>query len=157
MNTKNNYELRKSFLNLIIKKDYYKFLKNELKKYCQHGKTSTFKHCRDVAYTSYLMAKFFENRFNASLDTENLVDAAYMHDMFMYDWHEKATWHKLHGFTHPEVAKQNAIEFCHANEFEQSIIETHMWPLTLTKIPKSKEAWIVNLCDKYITISEVFH
>jgi len=151
----NTYNTKKEFLNIIINKNYYKFLKTKLKQYRQHGKTTTFKHCRDVAYNSYLLAKFIESKFNISVDISNLVCSAYMHDMFLYDWHEKANWHRLHGYTHANVAMQNAILYCNANEKEQNIIKTHMWPLNLTKVPKSKEAWIVSLCDKYTATKEV--
>ncbi len=88
---KNNtqYELEKEFLNYIIHKDYYKFLKSELTKYVQHGKTNVFKHGRAVAYNSFKLANALSKSFNIGFDMESLVDAGYMHDMFMYDWHEK--------------------------------------------------------------------
>lgn len=141
------------FFSYIINKKYYKFLRTELSKYIQHGKTNTYQHCRNVAYASYKFAKKF---FKNSIDYESLVNAAFMHDMFLYDWHEKSTTHRLHGFTHPHVAAINAEKYCSATKKEISIIESHMWPLTITKIPKSKEAFILCLCDKAVTIAEVF-
>ena len=123
-----------------------------LKLYKQHGLTSVFKHSRNVAYRSYILAKKLEKRYNLKFDYDELVTAAYLHDLFLYDWHEKG--HRLHGFRHPRVAAKNAKEICDINEKEQKIIESHMWPLTITKVPKSKEAVIVSLVDKYSAVVE---
>ncbi len=153
---KSQYRLEKDFLNYIVHKDYYKFLKEELSKYIQHGNTTVFKHSRDVAFNAYKFANAFHNRFHTSFDFESLVNACYMHDMFMYDWHEKSTEHRLHGYTHPKVAALNAERYCYASDKETEMIKTHMWPLTITKIPKSREAWVLSLCDKATTIAEVF-
>jgi len=152
-----NYSYKKEFLNHIVHQDYYSFLKRELKKYYQHGNTTILKHSRNVAFNSYKVGNYFKNKFKNKIDIDILVQSAYMHDLFMYDWHEKSDWHKLHGFTHPRVAAENASKYCSANEKIQKIIKTHMWPLTFTKIPTSKEAWILCLCDKHTAFLETIH
>ena len=157
MKRTNDFEQTKEFLNYIVKKDYYKNLKHELKKYIQHGDTSTFCHSRSVAFKSYKMAETLEKVFHAKIDYDSLIHACYMHDFFGYDWHDNLNAGKLHGFTHPKRAALNAKMYCEATKNEQEIIKTHMWPLTITKIPRSKEAWILNICDKYATLTEVFH
>ncbi len=157
MNKLENYNLEKDFLKYIIHKEYYKFLKEELSKYNQHGHTTIFKHSRDVAFNSYKFGRMLERKFNFKLDFESLVDAGYMHDFFMYDWHEKSNWHKLHGFTHPLVAAQNAEKYFNVSNKTLKIIKSHMWPLTITRIPTSREAWILSICDKLVTIYEVFN
>ena len=146
----------KDFLNHIVHQEYYSFLKTELSKYYQHGHTTIFKHSRDVAYASYNVGRFFYRKFNTTIDFDSLIKAGYMHDLFMYDWHEKSTTHRLHGYTHPKVASDNAVKFCHADSNITDIIKSHMWPLTITKFPKSKEAWILTMCDKFVTLAEVF-
>ena len=147
------YSLKKEFFNHIVHEDYYPFLKSELKKYYQHGKTTIFKHCRNVSFCSYKVGK----RISKKIDLDALVRSAFMHDFFMYDWHEKSNWHKLHGFTHPLVAAQNAEKYFNVSKKTLKIIKSHMWPLTITRIPTSREAWILSICDKLVTIYEVFN
>ena len=55
---------------------------------------------------------------------------------------------KLHGFRHPLIASINARKYYDINEDERIIIESHMWPLTITKFPKTIEAKIICLIDK---------
>jgi uncharacterized protein len=157
MKTTKDFGETKEFLSYIVNKDYYKNLKYELKKYIQHGNTSIFCHSRSVAYKSYKLAEALEKTLHMKMDYESLICACYMHDFFGYDWHDSSGSHKLHGFTHPKRAALYAQMYCNATKKEQNMIKTHMWPLTITKIPSSKEAWILTICDKYATLTEVFH
>lgn len=50
--------------------------------------------------------------------------------------------------------RENAKKFFNANDDVQHIIYSHMWPLNLTHVPKSREAWIVCLADKYVSLKE---
>ena len=128
-----------------------------LSKYIQHGKTTVYIHSRNVAYLSYVIAKFFERRFNTKVDYEVLVVGAMFHDFFLYDWHKPEGRPKLHGFRHPQIASENAQKYYNINEKEKDIIENHMWPLTITKFPKSIEAKIVCIADKCCSMSETLH
>lgn len=143
---------KKEFYKYIYKIKKYQYIKKILKGYKQHGITNVFKHSRNVAYRSFILAKKLEKRYNLKFDYDELITGAYLHDLFLYDWHEGG--HNLHGFKHPKIASKNAKELCNITEKEQKIIESHMWPLTITKLPKTKEAMIVSLVDKYSAVLE---
>ena len=116
----------------------------------QHGDVSTYDHCRDVAELSL--------RINRGLrlhsDEAALARGAMLHDFYLYDWHTPDPSHRLHGFRHPEWAARNAVRCFAVGEKEQQIIRCHMWPLTLTKVPRCREAWIVCLADKFCALRE---
>lgn len=150
------YNIKKEFYSYITKQFYYALARKELSKYLQHGNTNIMRHCRNVAYLSFVCAKMLEKKFGFKFDYKALVIGAYLHDLFMYDWHEKNGEHRLHGFSHPKIASKNAKRLCNITQKEQSIIESHMWPLTITKIPKSKEAFLVCLIDKHSALIETF-
>ena len=101
-----------------------------------------------------MLAKKLEKRYNIQFNYDDLIVGAYLHDFFLYDWHEKSKDHKWHGFSHPKTAAKNAKEMFDISESGQKIIESHMWPLTITKLPKSKEALLVCMVDKYSAIIE---
>ncbi|MGN0588495.1 MAG: hypothetical protein ACI4KO_03080, partial [Ruminiclostridium sp.] len=48
----------------------------------------------------------------------------------------------------------NAVRNFRLNKKELDIIRTHMWPLTLRKLPKHRESWLVCIVDKYCSILE---
>lgn len=150
-------ELKREFYSNIRNIDNYKEVCRLQSLYFQHGNTTVLKHCRNVAYYSLLLAKKLEAKFNMSFNYRNLIIGAFLHDLFLYDWHEKDKSHRLHGYTHPLTASINAKAICNVNEDIQKIIKTHMWPLTLRKIPLSKEAFIVCIVDKILAIKETFN
>lgn len=59
-----------------------------------------------------------------------------------------------HGFAHPHIACRNAAMRFHVNAEVQHIITTHMWPLTLRFVPRSREAVLVCMADKYCSTLE---
>ena len=132
-------------------------LQKMLGEFIQHGKTSVYIHSRNVAYISFVIARFCEKRFGTKIDYDVLVVGAMFHDFFLYDWHDPEKCPRFHGFKHPAIASKNAQEYYDINDKEKLIIETHMWPLTITKFPKSFEAKIVCIADKCCSLSETIH
>ena len=121
-----------------------------MKHYIQHGSISTFEHCLLVAKTAF----WLNRRFQLGADEAALVKIAMLHDFYLYDWHEKNAGHRWHGFTHPHKAAMNAQRCFPLCQREVQAIESHMWPLTLTKWPHGKEAWVLCLADKYCALQE---
>ena len=146
---------KKEFYKRIYNIKRFKFVKSVLKSNMQHKNTSTYKHARNVAYSSLILAKKLEKRYNLKFNYDELVEAAYLHDFCLYDWHTKDKRHRLHGFRHPRIAADTAKKICGINKAEQEMIRTHMWPLTITKVPKSKEALLISVVDKAQAIKEI--
>ena len=40
------------------------------------------------------------------------------------------------------------------SDAEAAMIFSHMWPLNLTRLPKTREAWVLTLADKKISFLE---
>lgn len=123
-----------------------------MKKYIQHGTTSTYEHCMSVAKASYKLDRFL----HARSDRKALLKGAFLHDFYLYDWHIKGSCEGLHGYHHADSALANAKKHFDISKKEEDIIYSHMWPLNITRIPRRREAWIVCMADKYISIKEIF-
>lgn len=119
-------------------------------KFIQHGKISVFKHSLSVAIMCVMIAESVPFEVNR----RSLVRGALLHDYFLYDWHEKDDSHRMHGFIHAKRALQNAKRDFELNEIEQNMIETHMFPLNLTALPKYKESAILCIADKIVATKE---
>lgn len=117
----------------------------KMTEFIQHGSVSTYEHCNRVAFYSYVVAK----KLNISVDYRTLLLGAFLHDFYLYDWHNSEECEEMHGFRHPKIASKNAKKEFDLTKKQIQIIESHMWPLTITQIPKSKEAIIVCMVDKY--------
>lgn len=120
--------------------------------YIQHGSIHVRRHCIDVARQSLIISDFLHMRVNE----EEMIRGALLHDYFLYDWHvqRKEPGAPLHGYSHPKTALLNATRDYELSEREKDIISKHMWPLTLSRIPRYKESWIVSLADKYCSTLE---
>lgn len=125
----------------------------EMKKYIQHGRTTTYAHCIAVAYYSYLIT----TKLPIKLDSKSIIRGALLHDFYLYDWHIPDDSHKFHGFVHPMFALRNSKKYFKLNKIEEDIIKKHMWPLTVTRVPQCREAFLVSLVDKYCSLAETLH
>jgi uncharacterized protein len=125
---------------------------NTRRYHIQHGKTSVYRHCIDVAVRSIKLNR----KFNLKASERELIRGALLHDYFLYDWHirKRENNEYLHGFTHPKKALMNAQKEYNLTSIEKDIIIKHMWPITI-KIPKFRESWIVVAVDKYSAIAEM--
>lgn len=123
----------------------------EMKNYIQHGNVSTYEHCENVARLSYRI----DHAFSLHSDLEVLLTGAMLHDFFLYDWHKKGDGtHQLHGFQHAGRASENAKKYFDIDDRTNHVIYSHMWPLNPKRIPRSREAWIVCVADKWVSLQE---
>ena len=123
----------------------------KMDEYIQHGSTTPLEHSINVSYLSYKVAK------KLNLDYKAAARAGLLHDLFLYDWHLQPkgdSFFQKHGFSHPQKALENATKYFDLNHKEKDIIEKHMWPLTLRKVPKYKESFLVSFIDKYTSSCE---
>ena len=125
----------------------------KMKDYVAHGSVNVLSHSLNVARTAYMLNK----RFKANCDLKTLLTGALLHDFYQYDWHNarlSMNVFKMHGFTHPEAACENAVKEFGVDERVQEVIRCHMWPLTLRSMPRHKEAILVCIADKLCATKE---
>ena len=132
---------------------YQSFLHDEriirMKDIPMHRGSNCYIHSFKVAKEAIKRAMWHKN-----VDLENILLAAIMHDYYLYNWREERRLKKRHGRNHPLIAAKRAQEDFNISEQIQRIIQSHMWPLNMKDFPKSREARIVSLSDKAVTIGE---
>lgn len=124
-----------------IKRKYYK----------HHGDTSVYEHCLKVSLLAYRLSLHFKN-----MDSDSVAIGGLLHDFYYKPWMDntvKKPLLKKHGFVHAAEARENS--YLHFSEFMNPIIDNiilrHMFPLNKVP-PKYKEAWLVSLVDKIVSI-----
>ena len=121
----------------------------EMARYLQHGKTTCLFHCICVSYLSY------RSCLSRGLDARAAARGGLLHDLFLYDWHtyRPQRGERLHGFSHPGKALENARKYFSLTPVEEDVILRHMWPLTTT-MPRTPEGRTVTMVDKYVSLLE---
>ena len=122
-----------------------------LKKYSQHRGNTTFQHCRNVTVYSFLLAR----RWNIDVDVDALITAGMLHDYYLYNTKDMDISDYQHGVTHPKTAIKNAEKHFELNGKVRNIIASHMWPLPFSPLPRSREAVLINIADKYCAFMEM--
>lgn len=134
---------------------YQAFLKDEkilrMKDISMHRGSNCYLHSFKVAKKAI---KKSLNRKDVNLEVVLL--GAILHDYYLYDWRKDRTKLKKHGKNHPSVAINNAVKDFDISEEVKKVIKSHMWPINIKDYPKSKEAKIVSISDKAVTIGESF-
>ena len=122
-----------------------------LKQYEQHLQINRLDHIRSVAYISYLACR------KLGLNYREATRGAILHDLFYYDWRDKNSHPRPHGYLHPGIALNNARELCgdKLTRLEANTIKRHMFPLTPIP-PRYPEGLIVSMADKYCATWELY-
>ena len=116
----------------------------EMQKFIQHGQRD---HLR--ALSARHPHRFWLNiHLHVRADEASLVKGAFLHDFYLYDWHNCSNITHWHGFKHARIARYNAETVFKLTDKEKDIIQSHMWPLNPTDIPHSREAVLVCMADK---------
>lgn len=148
-------------MSLEDKEEYYNIIYEILandefqkrKEYKHHGDISVYEHSLAVSKYAYIIAK------KLGYDYKSAAIGGLLHDFYDQPWQdnqEKKTFFQQHGFIHAKQALNNSKKIFPElmNKRIENIIERHMFPLN--KIPpKYIESWIVNLCDKYVSLEVI--
>lgn len=103
----------------------------EMQKFIQHGSVTTYEHCLRVTRIAF----WLNIHLHARADEASLVKGAFLHDFYLYDWHNCSNITHWHGFKHARIARYNAETVFKLTDKEKDIIQSHMWPLNPTDIP----------------------
>ena len=124
-----------------------------MKTFIQHGPITTYTHALNVVCMSCRV----DETLHAHSDRQSLIVGAFLHDFYLYDWHDSSSNEGLHGFRHPVTALEKAQKQFSLNSKEKNIIVSHMWPLTITRVPRCREAMIVCFSDKLCALYETVY
>ena len=115
-----------------------------------HGPVTTLDHSLFVAFSTYRVARALH------MDVRSAVRGALLHDLYLYDSHDKTAHPGHQCFDHPRFAARNAEALTPLTPEERNIILSHMWPLG-GALPRSMEAWTVDLVDTICAGLELSH
>ena len=136
-----------------LEKLYQSFLNDEkilrMKDISMHRGSNCYIHCFKVAKRA--VNKSLNKK---DINLEVVLIGAILHDYYLYDWRKDRSKLKKHAKNHPNIAIENAIRDFNISNDVQKVIKSHMWPINFKAFPNTKEAKIVSLADKAVTIGE---
>lgn len=107
-----------------------------------HWSTTTYEHSLSVSYVAFRLARKWHRDYRMA------ARMGLLHDLYLYDSHDRTAHPGSQCFDHPRAAVRNARALLSGlSPKEENIIASHMWPLATT-MPHSAEAIIVSLADK---------
>lgn len=121
---------------------------NSMKQWRHHFSVTTYEHSLFVSYVAFRMAR------RCGRDYRMAARMGLLHDLYLYDSHDRSAHPGSQCFDHPRAALRNAAQLVELSEKERNIIASHMWPLATT-MPRSAEALIVNAADKVCATLEI--
>ena len=134
---------------------YQTFLNDEkilrMKNISMHRGSNCYEHSFKVAKKA--IRKSIKSA-KKNLNLEVVLIGAILHDYYLYDWRQDRSRLKGHANNHPGIAIENAIRDFDISEEVKAVIKSHMWPINIRTFPNTKEARIVSLADKAVTIGE---
>lgn len=134
---------------------YQSFLNNKkilkMKEIPLHRGSNCYEHCFKVAKKSMRRAISSHKK---NLNYDAILVGAILHDYYLYDWRIDHKKRKRHGRNHPYIAASNSQRDFAISDEVKKIIESHMWPINMKEFPQSKEAKIVSICDKMVSLCE---
>ena len=111
---------------------------------------SCLDHSLFVSYVAFVLCRALH------LNAAAAARAGLLHDMHLSaPPHSRREWWR-HLRRHPEEAVRNA-QACGISALEADIIAKHMWPLSLTRVPRYRESFVVNLVDTLCAGCELTH
>lgn len=136
----NNYEYNEIIKDIINNREFKK-----IEAY-PHHKINRLEHSKRVSYYSYKVSKILNLDYIAS------ARAGLLHDFFLNKYNKKNLNKLL--VNHPLIAAKNAQKHFKLSPKEINIIESHMFPVSLKRLPKYKESLVVGTIDKLACIYE---
>lgn len=123
----------------------------QMKNYAQHNSSNTFEHSVHVAIAAYRLSKVLRLK----IDEGSLAKGAMLHDFYLYDARGGQIGAWKHGTGHADTALNNSLKHYELTDLEKEIIYCHMWPLNITRVPRSKESLLISMADKYCAAREM--
>ena len=127
----------------------------QTKHYRHHINSTLYDHSLKVAFLCYKYHKKHP-KMGKRISLQEFVRAAILHDYYLYDLHGAGEKHRLHWFTHPKAALENALlSYPTLTATQRDMIKHHMFPLTPNP-PKTMAGGLLCFYDKVAAIDDRF-